>query len=131
MTRSWQGRGPIHATCRAASRSAARPSERRLRREKTREVNLRAGARGIERQNHMAIRVIWPAVLAGTVVGGLSTTAAAERVDLVVFEGSHFAGLDVWLDVVDRGSEVDFVFRNDSSIGSSVASVYFENVPVA
>src|SRR5690606_16713010 len=24
-----------------------------------------------------------------------------------------------------------FVFRNDSSIGSSVASVYFENVPVA
>lgn len=57
-------------------------------------------------------------------------TAQAERFDLFVFEnssGADVSGLDLWVDVRDQGSFADFVFHNDSSIGSSIARVYIEN----
>jgi MYXO-CTERM domain-containing protein len=79
----------------------------------------------------MFTRGIGRAALAIAVVAGMPAAATADRVDLVVFEGGPFAGLDIWLDLVDRGSQVDFVFRNDSSIDSSVVSVYIEDVAVA
>lgn len=62
-------------------------------------------------------------------VVGLAQAAAAERFDLFVFEnsdGADVSGLDLWVDVQDGGTHVDFVFRNDSTIQSAIASIYFE-----
>lgn len=57
--------------------------------------------------------------------------AKAARVNLEVFENAHHAdvsGLDIWVDVLDVGDGmIDFVFHNDSSIFSSVTSIYFED----
>lgn len=54
--------------------------------------------------------------------------ASANRVDLLIFEnpGPVDPGtVDLWVDVIDMGSTVDFVFHNDSTDGV-VSNVYFE-----
>lgn len=63
---------------------------------------------------------------------GLLTAAAAaasaDRVDLFVFEnadGVDTSIVDLWVDVIDQGSNIDFVFHNDSTMGA-VTAVYFE-----
>jgi len=69
----------------------------------------------------------WTAVV---VLGGLASVASAARVDLDVFEnsgGANVSGLDVWVDVLAAGSDVDFVFHNDSSISSIITQIYFES----
>ncbi|MBX3322091.1 MAG: hypothetical protein KF757_03775 [Phycisphaeraceae bacterium] len=64
--------------------------------------------------------------------GGLLCVGAASagvRVDLFVYENSDngdVSMIDLWVDVVDSGSFVDFVFRNDSTGPATVANVYFE-----
>lgn len=58
-------------------------------------------------------------------------SAQAARVDLMVFENASAVstvGLDLWVDVLDvGGSQVDFVFHNDSTISAIVTQVYFES----
>lgn len=54
--------------------------------------------------------------------------AMANRVDLNIFEnpGPVDPGtVDLWVDVLDMGSTVDFVFHNDSTDGV-ISNVYFE-----
>jgi hypothetical protein len=56
--------------------------------------------------------------------------ASAGRIDLTVYEnddGADTTGLDLWVDVVDAGPFVDFVFHNESTISGFVTSVYFED----
>lgn len=63
------------------------------------------------------------------VVGICAAVAQAERIDLFVFENAGNAdvsGLDLWVDVVDRGSYAEFVFHNDSSVASFVRTIYIE-----
>ncbi|QKK07869.1 MAG: hypothetical protein HND58_06560 [Planctomycetota bacterium] len=63
-------------------------------------------------------------------MGVASSVASADRVDLVVFEnadGADVSGLNLWVDVIDRGTHADFVFHNDSTIASFVRSVYIES----
>ncbi len=61
----------------------------------------------------------------------LTVNVQAARVDLFVFEnasGTDTTGLDLWVDVLDvGGSQVDFVFHNDSTIASIVTQIYFES----
>lgn len=62
-------------------------------------------------------------------LGIAASAATAERIDMFVFEnadGANVAGLDLWVDVVDRGEHAEFVFYNDSTISSFVRSVYLE-----
>lgn len=62
-------------------------------------------------------------------VAVLAGVASAERVDLFVFENADNAdvsGLDLWVDVVDKGSYAQMVFHNDSTINSFVRSIYIE-----
>ena len=62
-------------------------------------------------------------------LGVAASGANAERVDIFVFEnadGADVSGLDLWVDVIDRGSHAEFVFHNDSTISSFVRSVYIE-----
>lgn len=68
-------------------------------------------------------------LVAAIVVGVAGSAALAERIDLFVYENSNGAdvsGLDLWVDVVDRGSYAEFTFHNDSSISSFVRSIYIE-----
>lgn len=60
---------------------------------------------------------------------GTAEAAHAERIDLFVFENEDNAdvsGLDLWVDVTQIGSQAQFVFHNDSTIASSVTTIYFE-----
>ncbi len=62
-------------------------------------------------------------------LGIAASGANAERIDLFVFEnsdGANIAGLNLWVDVVDRGDHAEFVFYNDSTIPSFVRSFYLE-----
>jgi len=62
-------------------------------------------------------------------VGLAASSASADRVDLFVFENADDAdvsGLDLWVDVVDKGSYAEFVFHNDSTVASFVRSIYIE-----
>lgn len=59
--------------------------------------------------------------------------AEAYRFDFFVYENADGAvvdGLDIWVDVIDDGSYVSFVFNNDSSIPSNVSAIYFESAGV-
>lgn len=61
---------------------------------------------------------------------GAASAASAERIELFVFENADNAdvsGLDLWVDVVDRGSYADFVFHNSSTVQSFVRSIYMES----
>ncbi len=57
-----------------------------------------------------------------------ANAGTVNRIDLLMFEdnGVDPAIVDLWVDVVDAGSNVDFIFHNDSTDGS-VANIYFEN----
>jgi hypothetical protein len=61
----------------------------------------------------------------------LTANVQAARVDLITFEnagGADVTGLDLWVDVLDiGGTQVDFVFHNDSTISSIVTQIYFES----
>jgi hypothetical protein len=61
----------------------------------------------------------------------LAANADAARVDLFVFQNSSgvdTTGLDLWVDVLDvGGTQVDFVFHNDSTIPSIISQIYFES----
>lgn len=67
-------------------------------------------------------------------LGVAPSVASADRIDLIVFEnadGADVSGLDLWVDVIDRGTHADFVFHNDSTISSFVRSVYIEGTDFA
>jgi len=58
-----------------------------------------------------------------------ASAASANRVDLLMFENAGGVDpliVDLWVDVIDQGSTVDFVFHNDSTDGV-VAAIYFES----
>jgi uncharacterized protein (TIGR03382 family) len=57
------------------------------------------------------------------------SASAGVRVDLLVYENADNAGighLDLWVDVINGGSTVDFVFHNDSTGPGVVANIYVE-----
>jgi hypothetical protein len=59
-----------------------------------------------------------------------ATPADAMIYSLSIFEntdGVDVSGLDLWVDVIDGGSYVDFEFHNDSLVNSFISSVYIEN----
>lgn len=67
---------------------------------------------------------------AAILVGSFASVATAARVDLEVYEnqsGADVSGLDLWVDVLAAGADVDFVFHNDSSISSIITQIYFED----
>lgn len=71
-----------------------------------------------------------PRRLCMIVLAGVAPLAAAERIDLFVFENADNAdvsGLDLWVDVVDQGAYADFVFHNDSSVACFIRSIYVES----
>ena len=56
-------------------------------------------------------------------------SASAMIYSLTIFEnadGVDVSGLDLWVDVIDGGSYVDFEFHNDSLVNSFISSVYVE-----
>lgn len=60
----------------------------------------------------------------------LAAPAAAERIDMSVFENDDdvdVSGLDLWIDVLQNGASVDFVFHNTSTTTSVITSIYFED----
>jgi hypothetical protein len=62
-------------------------------------------------------------------IGVATSVASADRIDLFVFENADSAdvsGLDLWVDIVDRGTHAEFVFHNDSTVASFVRSMYIE-----
>ena len=64
--------------------------------------------------------------LAATLIAG---TASAMIFPLFVYENADNAntdGLNLWFEVTDGGSYVDFTFYNSSTIASNVANIYFE-----
>ncbi|GAB4384322.1 MAG: hypothetical protein Kow0022_06520 [Phycisphaerales bacterium] len=57
-----------------------------------------------------------------------ATLASADRVNLLLYENQDNVSpalVDLWVDVIDMGSSVDFVFHNDSTDGV-VSNIYFE-----
>lgn len=66
--------------------------------------------------------------LSALVIAACAGIASADRVDLFMFEDNGVNPLivDLWVDVVDNGATVDFIFHNDSADGA-VSSIYFEN----
>jgi hypothetical protein len=65
-------------------------------------------------------------------LSAIAGSAFANRVDLFMFEddGVNPIVVDLWVDVVDSGVSVDFIFHNDSTDGA-VANIYFENNAVS
>jgi hypothetical protein len=69
---------------------------------------------------------LFAGLLAATVIAG---TASAMIFPLFTYENADNAdteGLDLWFEVIDGGSYVDFTFYNSSTIASNVANIYFE-----
>ncbi|MBX3322090.1 MAG: hypothetical protein KF757_03770 [Phycisphaeraceae bacterium] len=67
--------------------------------------------------------------VAGMIGGASAVASAGVRIDLAVYEnssGGDTSKLDLWVDVIDGGSVVDFVFRNDSTGAAVISNVYFE-----
>ncbi len=67
--------------------------------------------------------------VAGMIGAASAVASAGVRIDLAVYEnssGGDTSKLDLWVDVINGGSVVDFVFRNDSTGPAVVANVYFE-----
>ena len=65
-------------------------------------------------------------LFATTLIAG---TASAMIFPLFVYENADNAntdGLDLWFEVIDGGSFVDFTFYNSSTIASNVTNIYFE-----
>ncbi len=68
------------------------------------------------------------AVLVTTGSLGVATSADADRVDLMPAinpSGQSTAGLDIYVNVRDEGDRFAFVFRNDSTVYSSITHVQF------
>lgn len=64
----------------------------------------------------------------GALACAAGTALAGVRVDLYVFENSDgvdTSTVDLWVDVIDQGSSIDFTFHNDSTTGV-VTAVYCE-----
>lgn len=71
------------------------------------------------------VKAMVAAAAVAACLGGASAANAA-RIDLTPFGSSASpTGVDVWVDVVDAGSNFKFIFHNDSTAGS-VTGVYFE-----
>ena len=73
-------------------------------------------------RTHAALAALAACTLAGSALGGV-------RFDLLVFENADGVGtgnLDIWVDVVDNGSTIDFVWHNDSTASATVTSIYSE-----
>ncbi len=66
-----------------------------------------------------------------TLAAVLTAQVQAARVDLFVFENASsgdVSGLDLWVDVLDvGGTQVDFVFHNDSTVPAIITQIYFES----
>ncbi len=63
-------------------------------------------------------------------MGGIS----GERFDLFVFENSDGVGtgnIDIWVEVVNLGASVDFVWHNDSTETANLTQIYIENSSVS
>jgi len=73
------------------------------------------------------------AITTAAALAALSATAAAgvgTRFDLFVFEnadGVPTGNIDIWVNVIDNGSSVDFVWHNDSTEAANVTTIYIEN----
>lgn len=63
-----------------------------------------------------------------------SGLASADIFHLAVYNNAAnapFDGLNLTVEVLDAGSAVDFIFRNDSTQPAVVTALYFENSPIA
>jgi hypothetical protein len=68
-------------------------------------------------------------ILAAGVVLGLAASAQADVIEFTIYENADNAdvsGLLLTVELVDAGSAIDFVFRNQSTSDSVITSVYFE-----
>jgi hypothetical protein len=71
--------------------------------------------------------------LAAILATALLAPANATAFDMSTFHNARSvdtSGLNLWVDVIDRGSHVDFEFHNDSSIYSSITHFYFEDTVI-
>lgn len=72
-------------------------------------------------------------------VAGMSGSIAfggvvGERFDLFVFEnndGAPTGNIDIWVDVIDNGATVDFVWHNDSTESANLTEIYLESSDAA
>eukprot|EP01026_Neomeris_dumetosa_P073480 TRINITY_DN75662_c0_g1_i1.p1 TRINITY_DN75662_c0_g1~~TRINITY_DN75662_c0_g1_i1.p1 ORF type:complete len:137 (+),score=17.02 TRINITY_DN75662_c0_g1_i1:101-511(+) len=63
-------------------------------------------------------------------VGIAASVASAQRFDMFVYEnddGADISGLDLYFEIFDQGSAIDFVFHNDSTDPAIVTALYFED----
>ena len=75
------------------------------------------------RNTMMALGILATASVAGAGVTG-------ERFDLFVFENADGVGtgnIDIWVEVIDLGTSVDFVWHNDSTETANLTSIYMES----
>lgn len=71
---------------------------------------------------------------AAVAVCGAAVSVDAQQIPLIVFEndtGGDTTGLNLSVELIDGGTHVDFKFRNDSSIFSTVSAVYVEGTVFA
>lgn len=69
-------------------------------------------------------------VFVGVVVFGLPVNilhADIYPIDIFTKNGPHYNDLDLYVEVADGTTEVDFTFHNASPIASSLARIYFED----
>lgn len=69
-------------------------------------------------------------IIAGVLCAGLASAASAEIIQFHIYEnddGVDVSNLDIYVEVIDGGTTVDFVFHNDSTQESVVTAVYFED----
>ena len=71
------------------------------------------------------------AAAAGVGLLALATGSAMAdvRVNTFVFEnddGAPTGGLDIWIEAIDLGSEIELVWHNDSTISANVTDIYIE-----
>jgi MYXO-CTERM domain-containing protein len=71
-------------------------------------------------------------ILCAFALATCASAASANRVDLSMFEtnGVDELSVDLWVDVIDAGSQVDMVFHNDSTDGA-IANIYIESTAVS
>ena len=59
-----------------------------------------------------------------------SAGISGERFDLFVFENADGVGtgnIDIWVEVIDLGTSVDFVWHNDSTETANLTQIYIES----
>ncbi len=75
------------------------------------------------------MRRITTIAAAGAIALASGSALADVRVSMFVFEndgGAPIEGLDIWVDAIDLGNEIEFVWHNDSTISANVTDIYVE-----